>query len=74
MTLRKDILRISSDEFVKHVVKMIHLHGMHLMIKSVLDWDLVAEFMTKCRRLKRLTLNLGPLSMRGQSHLRNSGN
>jgi hypothetical protein len=55
MTLRKDILEFSSDEFVKHVTRMIHLHGRHVTIKSVLDWDLAADFMTKFRCLKTLT-------------------
>jgi hypothetical protein len=56
VTLRKDILEISPHEFVKHAVRMIHLHGRHVIIKSVLDWDLAAEFMTKCRYLQTLTL------------------
>ena len=47
MTLRKDILEFSSNGFVKHVIRMIHLHGSHVVIKSVLDWDLAADFMVK---------------------------
>ncbi|KAH8769324.1 hypothetical protein BGZ57DRAFT_1006225 [Hyaloscypha finlandica] len=59
MILRKDILEISPHEFVKHAVRMIHLHGRHVIIKSVLDWDLVAGFMTKCRYLQTLTWRNG---------------
>jgi hypothetical protein len=55
MTLRKDILELSSDEFVTHVTRMINLHGRHVTIKAVLDWDLAADFMTKFRCLKTLT-------------------
>lgn len=55
MTLRKDILEFSSKAFVKHVIRMIHLHGRHVVIKSVLDWDLAAGFMMKFRCLKTLT-------------------
>lgn len=53
--LRRSILEASPDGFFKDAVRWIHSHAEHVAIEGMLDWDLAAQFLTKCRRLKTLT-------------------
>jgi hypothetical protein len=52
--LRADIIGSSLEPKFEDTVRMIHSHVRHVEIKYVLDWDLVAGLLLKCRRLKTL--------------------
>jgi hypothetical protein len=52
--LRADIIGSLLEPKFEDTVRMIHSHVRHVEIKYVLDWDLAADLLLKCRRLKTL--------------------